>query len=719
MKKTRKRSVMQMLLLFVILHFANELRSQCTFNFNGTTCVGSIIQFNAPTGFSSFNWDFNGEGTSTTMNGTFSFKNSGTKTIKFSGIGPDGKPCSSQINVKINDNPQPKITLISPLKQCFKNNLFCFKDETTHPQGAGYKSIVWILDGLKEFTSTPPQTRCMQITDPRGGKFDLDATYTDLNGCIGHLTLPTAVEVSEKIGADFSPDKHLERCDSFLVAIRNMSRIGKNAVKSSQWYIKEQRVMKNYEFVTDCYKGFDKWITKPGVYDVKLIIVDSNDCTDTMEKIGLLELIDVDYEIISSKDSTCANEPVINFSAISKNGRGLQSFSWNFGDPNSGKFNFNNMNLSLEHKFTGLGPYKVTFDYTVICDNALIHKTVYDTILIIGPLSKIEKPGFRVKEHQSFQCPKPKMDTVFFSVNNSEFYHNDKHWSDDDSIFIETKITWNSIQTKDTLKIVDVKDCEGKIIGKKVIYKTIDYPVIQKFIRHVFDGMGISVPAVPNPGPTARQFYDSNVVRIWDFGDNYAVKCTTDTKHNWNVNTNCRYSKDSLPWHYYQSWDDIMMADYKFSPVDDAIFIDSIKLCKRLNVFPDSFFYIIKYPILSIPNDPTSVSLSNTAPYNSIERKNYLKEKTVKGKGQREIEDYCEITVPAGSTIKIANEIGQTFTNYTQTITGPSVLQLRRNQVVFLPTEFDEFTYNFYTYDKTDTIPWSFYKLYQAKGENP
>lgn len=716
MKKTRKKSAMQILLLLVIMHFASETRSQCTFSFTGTTCVGSIIQFNAPTGFSSFNWDFNGEGTSTTNAGTFSFKSSGTKTIKFSGIGPDGKPCSSQITVKINDNPQPKITLISPAKQCFKNNLFCFKDETTHPQGTGYKSIVWILDGLKEFTSTPPQTRCMKIDDPRGGKFDLDATYTDLNGCIGHLTLPTAVEVSEKIGADFSPDKSIEGCDQKIVAFRNLSRISKANAKSSKWFIKNGK--DSWTFETDCYKGFDKIFNKPGSYSIMLVVEDYNGCTDTAIKNRLIRIIDTRVEITADKDSTCFNEPEIEFEAT-RYPASMTGFRWDFGDPPSGRENTNSNSLKIKHKFTDLGPYKITFNYQYVCDKQSFNKTDEYIVLIIGPKSRIEKPGFRIKEHQTFQCIKPKMDTVFFTVNNSEFYHNDKNQSNDNSIGIDSTVRIESKPTTVIERYDTMKDCDGKAISIKTVYVDIKTRYVSYKVKHLFDANNLSLPNAPKPGPDKRQFYDSNVVRIWDFGDNYAVKCTTDTKHNWNVNTNCRYSKDSLPWHYYQSWDDIMMTDYKFAPVDDAIFIDSIKLCKRLNIFPDSFFYIIKYPILSIPNDAASISLSNTAPYSSFERKNYLKENTVKGRGQREIEDYCEITVPAGSTIKIANEIGQTFTYYTQTITGPKVVQLKRKQVVLLPTETDEFTYNFYTYEKTDTIPWSFYKLYQAKGENP
>lgn len=725
MAKYKKR-LLQIAFLAIATLTYSAARAQCTFTYTGTPCVGSLLTFKGPTGFTTYNWDFDGQGTSTSTDGTFTFSTSGSKVIKFSGKDANGNLCQSQITVKVNDKPVPKITLNSPYDQCYANNLFCFKDETTHPQGVGYTSIVWILDGLKQYTSTPPQTRCLSVSDPRGGKFDLDATYTDVNGCIANLVVSAAVNVYPKIGADFTPTVSKVGCDSVLLPLRNNSRISKSLTKSTRWYY---RVSANppgpWIFITDCYNGVDKMFTKQGTYEIKLEVEDLTGCVDSMIRKNSVQVTDVNTRIFADKDSTCISDPKITFGVtnVPNNASGLL---WNFGDPPTGPQNFNNRSWGVSHDFSTLGPFEVSLTYTAKCGNQTITKRVFDTVLLIGPSSAIEAPKQRIKQWQVYQCPKPKMDTVFFDKNFSTFYHNDpKMWNDDstykryDTIVTLTKTS--TIIAQDTMK-----DCDGNVVGIIPRYK------YRKDTVTSFGGMGhIFTPAplpnnssqlsLPQPPPDSkiRQFNYKCVMRLWDFGDDYSVKCTTNSRINWNVNTNCKYSADTLPWHYYKSWDEVMFSDFKNAPMDDAIFIDSNRLCKRLNVWPSDSFYIIQDTIISVPPDATSLSTANTSPYKPVVLKNFLKEKGVRGPAQREIEDFCEITIPAGTTIKLAREIGQNFTNYTQTHTGPKTLKLQRKDVIFLPTSSDSIYYNFYMYIKKDTLPSTFYPLRLARGEHP
>lgn len=719
MTKYSKRLLQIVFLAIATLSFSNA-RSQCTFNFTGTACVGSLLTFKGPTGFTTYNWDFDGQGTSTNKDGTFTFATSGAKVIKFSGTDATGKACSSQITVQVNDLPIPKVTLVSPADQCYANNLFCFKDETTHPQGVGYTSIIWSLDGSKVFTSTPPQTRCMNVTDPRGGKFDLNVTYTDVNGCIASLSNKAIVNVYEKIGADFTPTISRVGCDSVLLPLKNNSRIAKSLVKSTKWYYRVQGNPPGpWIFITDCYAGVDKMFTKQGNYEIKLEVTDKTNCVDSMIRKNAVQVTDVNTRIVADKDSTCSREPKITFGVtnIPNNASGLL---WNFGDPPTGPQNFNNRTWGPSHDFSGLGPYQISLTYSARCGNQTITKKVFDTILIIGPTSAIEAPDNRIKEWQVYQCPKPKMDTVFFDKNFSVFYHNDFNMNNDDSTYkrYDTIITYTNTST--VLRIDTTRDCDGNVVDIKPRYKVkIDTTTSFGGMGHVFNNAQLSLPRPPLPGPTKRQFNYKCVMRLWDFGDDYSVKCTTNTRINYNVNTNCKYSADSLPWHYYRSWDEIMVSDFKNAPMDDAIFIDSNRLCKRLNVWPSDSFYIIEDSILSVPPDATSLSNAGTAPYSAIALRNFLKERGARGPGQREVEDFVEINIPAGSTIKISTEVGQNFGPILFTHNGPKTVKLKRKDVIILEKSTDTFSYNFYLHVKKDTIPKPFYALRLARGEDP
>jgi hypothetical protein len=322
--------------------------------------------------------------------------------------------------------------------------------------------------------SVLPNKLCFSIKDVRGGPFDVFVEAIDKNGCTDTQNLVGAVFVREKIGAAFTSNKPIQ-CDSVLALVKNVSRIGVNAVDSIWWYWGDGTIwMEADPNITSKTWGPDlkKWFYGQGVYNSKLIIRTKDGCKDSFSMTATATVFASNVIILASKDSTCISEPTIDFrtNIVPSGASGLL---WNFGDPNSGPQNFNNRTWSPSHDFTGLGPFLVKLQYKhPICGD----REVYDTIIILGPNSTIDIMGDRIPDWQVYQCPKDVMDTVGFR-NYSTFYHNDKDYTDDDSTFYKNGTTalghtfqWNNV-TKKPIQIWEApKRKERNTRGDSTVY---------------------------------------------------------------------------------------------------------------------------------------------------------------------------------------------------------------------------------------------------------
>lgn len=196
---------------------------------------------------------------------------------------------------------------------------------------------------------------------------------------------------------------------------------------------------------------------------------------------------------------------------------GVDAFLWNFGDPPSGPQNFNDITHVPEHTFS-LGPHLISLRIRVgPCDVTLL-----DTIQILGPQALIEKPYNRIDFSEKFQCGTD--DSVHFT-NNSTFYHNDKHQSEEDSFLV--------------------------VNGKELLAFNYTLPPGR-------GGAGTGDQrSLASAAHKANRTLGSQVWRIWDFGYPYAAKCTTSMAKGINVGVNCNWSEDEFPVHKYQSWDSV------------------------------------------------------------------------------------------------------------------------------------------------------------------
>jgi hypothetical protein len=283
------------------------------------------------------------------------------------------------------------------------------------------------------------------------------------------------------------------------------------------------------------------------------------------------------------------------------------------------------------------------------------------------------------------------MDTVHFK-NFSTFYHNDRDFTDDDSTFYK----WNG-----TLGHTFQKNANGT-----------PKQVWQKPLRNEKNSNGTKSVYAGNAAPAGGNDYLKRervcAVRLWDFSDTYAPKCTTDVTRNKNVFVNCQYSRDSLPTHYYKSWDLVLLDRFKNTPMEDAIFITKTGLCKKIQVWASDTLWVVLDTIVFVPKTKADSAAAATAKYkNSI--KKYAPYFKMKGIGERLVEDSISITLGAKDSVYINKVL----------YVGPKTVLAKDKDIIRLTSKTDSITYNFSMYTRRDTLPLPLLKIRLAKGEKP
>ncbi|MDG1746817.1 MAG: hypothetical protein P8I77_03175 [Bacteroidia bacterium] len=434
-------SLLKALTLMLVALFSSQAATaqNCVITYSGSPCVGTPITFTGSAAGTTHEWTFTDGGTDYTTTGSlninYAFKTAGKNKVTYKTT-INGQPCESTIDIEIKEKPDIFLYITKLDTQCFENNLFCFRDSTTNPNGSKIANTKYVVsDGqLFEYDFPPssmPNDLCFSIKDVRGGSFDIYVETTDENGCTDTQNLKGAVYVREKIGAVFTSNKPV-KCDSVMATFRNISRINKGAVDSMWWYWGDGTIEVGSDPISDDMWGptIDKWFYGQGVYNSKLILKTKDGCMDSFKMKASATVFASEVKIIANRDSTCISDPEVEF-RVDIVPQGVNSFLWTFGDPNSGPENINFRTWTPAHSFTGLGPFLITLDYNhPICGV----RRVFDTIIILGPQSTVDIAGDRIPDWQIFQCPKDVMDTVFFR-NYSTFYHNDNDFTDDDSTF--------------------------------------------------------------------------------------------------------------------------------------------------------------------------------------------------------------------------------------------------------------------------------------------
>lgn len=322
------------------------------------------------------------------------------------------------------------------------------------------------------------------------------------------------------VGASFQNNTSfpLAGCDTKTGVFQNTSTIQLTDVASFEWDYGNDITAAGTEDSTALWASTSYTYTKNGGFNVKLTISSKSGCTDSFSISNAVANVVLEPEITSSRDFLENNKVCFNVNNLQN--VPVSNFLWNFGNPPAGPQNTNRITLSPCFNFP-LGPNLVTLRIQAgPCD-----VTVTDTVIIEGPAATIEVPSNRIDFAEKFQCGTS--DSIHFT-NSSLFYNNDSNADDDDSTIL--------------------------VKGKK---------------RFVFNyippqggsgmGQGDQTPVSP---VNINRAMGSQVVRTWNFGDQYAPQCTTSTAKGLNIGVNCNYSEDEFPVHKYQSWDSVYYNSY-------------------------------------------------------------------------------------------------------------------------------------------------------------
>ena len=516
-------------------------------------CEDEPIQFfaNYP-GATSYEWEFGdaANSKSNNENPTFSYSTAGNYTVTLR-VDNNGTILTAQLAIKINPLPKIRVELDPVVTQCFDQNEYCltvYADDSL----CGPNTLVF-TDGelirMPDFIAKGDSFKvCKKFTinGNQTTKYDMTVEVTSCNGCTYKEEFLEFAEVLSRLGLDFWSNQPIG-CNGVTASFVNKSFVNFADVKRFIWFFGDGTVdSTSWAADPDTLKHT---YTSNGTFTAKLY-VETERCADTFIFNAAATNFVFDPEIVASRDSVCADDSEIDFSVIDGPTTGVVGVFWNFGDNFMDNVcsgcNYNNVDYpDATYEFGKLGPFEVILDiFHQYCPPI----EVRDTVLVIGPQNIMEDPpnGVLVAQNHRYQCVIT--DTVQFT-NLSVFYHNDDNWLDDDSTYFNA----------------GSPDLEHKF----------------------------------NPKP-AQEAYDLGlrgndcILRIWDFADPYAPKCTTNTRGGINVGKNCQYSMDTLPKHWYTNWDTVMQY-FRLEPQSLGIFNEITQSCSRRNIWPDDSVAIIRY----------------------------------------------------------------------------------------------------------------------------
>lgn len=677
----------------------STVNAQCSITTGGVACVGEPITFNCNTvGGSNFNWDFNSEGTNTTQcDPIFTFNTPGSKVIKLTLRLSNGQTCNAQVTINVKPKPIINVKRIVNKTQCFSNNSFCFTDSSKSgdPNSSICKVTVVFDDGTRyDFNGGGPRSFCHSFQDPAGGTYGMTIEVTDCNGCVSKIRQNAVAVVQPSLGLQFTSPQP-KRCDSVQLCVTNNSTVPLDSIQTFTWDWgdgKKDNGNKNTPLLwrAGVNGGVCHWFKSQGPnngnFTTKLSVTTNFGCTETFTFNASATNLVIKPKIIADFDSLCVNDATFSFKL--KDGPVPQGANplYIYEQPPIPA------NITRQwtgtHKFGGVGPYQVTFSFTHSIPGC--GRTVYDTILVIGPVSIIEgsvASGMRyLEDFERFQCVIK--DTVHF-YNFSKFYHNDYDFTDDDSVNL---IFDSAIILKSTKVIQPANTTFDPSIHEK-IYGGFNKPLVHAFTN----AAGAPANAVKNAN---QKRGNECTIRLWDFDDDYCEKCTTDTKNGVNVGKNCKFSKDTLPQHWYTPWDSLYQTRFGLQAEKVLSYSKDSGLCYQKNMYADDSVYIIRDTILFYGDNALANKTKDSSIYSSITRKEKVATQ-ITGIAKMDVTIATKFYIPAGDTVFVDAYNGLPPNRWI----GPRYLTVQPGQAIIIKSKTDKALYNVWVQYIQDTIP--------------
>jgi gliding motility-associated-like protein len=349
-----------------------------------TTGCAPLVQdsFTGVIGSTGILWNF-GDGTSAnTINPVHTYATPGTYTVTYAAT-VSGSPVNQSLVVTVHGKPTPTFTAAPPTKGCIPLPVH-FTDHSTGGGGSPIVTWQWAYgDGGINSTNSANQTYTYTVA----GQFDVTIKVTDANGCDSSLTITNLINVSPKptIVLTTSPNP-AAACVAPLTVTFSTTGTTSNCLTSSA-------LTYSWSFST----GSSTLANPPphtyttiGVFPVKLIVTDNNNCSDSVIR---------NVTIQNPHASFATNDTVCLITTFNNTSTGASLYSWDYGDT-TGLF-FTSVGT---HTFTSAG-------YHFIKLTAYNGSCLDDTIIKVY----VEKPVASFSISPTYMCSLPKIITLINS----------------------------------------------------------------------------------------------------------------------------------------------------------------------------------------------------------------------------------------------------------------------------------------------------------------
>lgn len=314
------RAIGYILTCFAVLASSHALYAQSDFSASTRKgCAPLTVQFaDLSTGsIVSWSWDLGNGNISTLKNPSANYTNPGKYTVKLTVTDAAGNKYSATKTQFIVAFKSPIADFSGSPKIICQGEAVSFSDKSTNGDTSITK-YTWDMNDGTVLTGSANPTHIFKSA----GTFPISYSVQDANGCVSKTIKPAYILVNPKPTADFNVDNGIDCRVPSTVTFTDKSK-GKGL--TGKWSFGDGTSNSLTPGAT-----FTHQYNNLGKYNVKLVVKDSNGCSDSVIKNSAVILEPFTANFTSDKQVFCG-KGTVNFTNTSSVQSGIIS-TWDFGD---------------------------------------------------------------------------------------------------------------------------------------------------------------------------------------------------------------------------------------------------------------------------------------------------------------------------------------------------------------------------------------------------
>jgi len=347
---------------------------KANFTTSSSLCLGQLVQFNdlsQPNGggsLQSWNWNFGdplsgNDNTSTLQNPQHAFTSSGAYNVRLTVASMNGCSKDTVISININILPIANFAIAATSTAC-EGTPVQFTDLSS-PNAPSISSYAWSFgDGGTSVLQNPLHTFNSY------GNFNVTLTIINSLGCMHSVT--KTIVINPKPIPDFLFSNAI--CVGNPVNFTDQSIVPSGSstyLNTWVWDFGDGSITPPITFPANP-NIIHTFLGNATSHLVRLTVTTNTGCVSYIEKV--ITSVPAPIANYTTSSIACNNQP-FQFTDLSQTngGGGIQSWSWNFGDPASGSNNTSPLQNPI-HQFTTANTYTITFIVTNVngCKDTLL-----------------------------------------------------------------------------------------------------------------------------------------------------------------------------------------------------------------------------------------------------------------------------------------------------------------------------------------------------------